>query len=108
MNRVKLIFLDCRYSIHEEQGVVIAKSSFKWMNKTFTTTGVARCNPAIFDKRAGKQLARARAERRAYIIVKEDIIKVLKLLNKSVETFNNSLDFFNNCIQHQDEYIETF
>lgn len=108
MNRIKLTFLDCKYSIHAENGVVIAKSSFNYIGMKFTTTGVARCTPSIFDIHTGKKLARARAERAAYIVVRNKIKETIKAINKSKELFYNSLDFFNDCILHQDNYIETF
>lgn len=108
MKRIKLTFLDCKYSIHEENGVVIAKSSFNYLGMKFTTTGIARCAPDIFDINIGKKLARARAERSAYMIARNKVKEAIESISRSVELFNRSLDFFNDCILHQDNYIETF
>ncbi len=108
MDRIKLVFMDCRYAIHANYGVVIATVKYKFLGKTFSVQGKAKCPPGIFEEMEGKRLARARAERSAYIVARNGIKKMLKNLDKATQIANNSLDFFNNCISHQDSYIYTF
>ena len=108
MDRIKLTFMDCKYAVHEECGVVVATAKFKFMNREFSVQGKAKCLPYIFDERKGKKLARARAERSAYIIARNSIKTLKKNAEKAVSIVNNSLDFFNDCISHQNIYINTF
>lgn len=108
MNRIKLTFTDCKYAVHEECGVVVATAKFKFMNKWFSVQGKAKCLPCMFDEHEGKRLARARAERSAYIIARNSIKALKKDAEKALSIVNTSLDFFNDCISHQDDYIDTF
>ena len=108
MNRIKLTFMDCKYAVHEECGVVVATAKFKVLNEGFSVQGKAKCLPCIFDEHEGKRLARARAERSAYIIARNYLRTMKKNIEKSLSITNISLDFFNDCISHQDDYIDTF
>lgn len=108
MDRIKLTFMDCKYAIHEKCGVIVATAKFKFMNREFSVQGKAKCLPYIFDEHKGKKLARARAERSAYIIARNSIKTLKKNAEKVVSIVNNSLDFFNDCISHQNNYINTF
>lgn len=108
MDRIKLTFMDCKYAIHEKCGVIVATAKFEFMNREFSVQGKAKCPPYIFDERKGKKLARARAERSAYIIARNSIKTLKKNAEKAVSIVNNSLDFFNDCISHQNNYINTF
>ena len=108
MNRIKLTFTDCKCAVHREYGVVVATAKFKFMNKEFSVQGKAKCLPCIFDEHEGKRLARARAERNAYIIARNHLRIMKKSIEKSLSIINSSLDFFNDCISHQDDYIDTF
>lgn len=108
MDRIKLVFMDCKYAVHANYGVVIATVKYKFMGKTFSTQGKSKCPPSIFKEKEGKRLARARAERSAYIIARNSIKGMIKNLNRTIQIANNSLDFFNDCVLHQDNYINTF
>lgn len=108
MDRIKLTFMDCKYAVHEECGVVVATAKFKFLHKEFSVQGKAKCLPCMFDEHEGKRLARARAERSAYIIARNSIKALKKDTEKALRIVNTSLDFFNDCISHQDDYIDTF
>ena len=108
MERIKLTFMDCNYAVHEKCGVVVATAKFKFMNKVFSVQGKAKCLPCIFNEHEGKRLARARAERSAYIIARNSIKALKKDVEKALSIVNTSLDFFNDCITHQDDYINEF
>ena len=108
MDRIKLTFMDCKYAVHEECSVVVATAKFKFMNKEFSVQGKAKCLPCMFDEHEGKRLARARAERSAYIRARQEIKIIKKRIERQLNIVNSSLDFFNDCITHQDDYINEF
>lgn len=108
MSRIKLTFTDCKCAVHRECGVVVATAKFKFMNKEFSVQGKAKCLPWMFDEHEGKRLARARAERGAYIIARSYLKSTRKSTEKILSIIDSSLDFFNDCISHQDNYIDTF
>lgn len=115
MERIKLQFMNCQYITSAEKGVVVArvtfkikKYTFKIKKYTFTTKGVAKCEPSIYDEKIGKRLARARAEKEAYIIARNIINKYHKYLLSILDKVCNSKAFFNSCIDHQKEYINKF
>ena len=108
MNRIKLTFMDCKCAVHRECGAVVATAKFKFMNKEFSVQGKAKCPPCMFDENEGKRLARARAERSAYIMARNYLKSTRKSIEKALSITNTSLDFFNDCISHQNDYIDTF
>lgn len=118
MERIKLVFDKCNYVVKENDGVVIAlitahiskyiRNSCRYIDEVIKVTGVARCHRDNFDETTGKKLARAKAERSAYIKARNILRDELRDINKDVSTFNTSIDFFNECIDHQDDYINEF
>lgn len=118
MERIKLVFKKCDYVVKENDGVVIAlitahfdkyvKGVDRYVGEVIKVTGVARCHRDTFDEATGKKLARAKAERSAYIKARNILRDELRDINKDVSTFNTSIDFFNECIDHQDDYINEF
>jgi hypothetical protein len=118
MERIKLVFKTCDYVVKENDGVVIAlitahidkymKNICEYFDEVIKVTGVARCHRDNFDETTGKKLARAKAERSAYIAARNILRNKLRDINKDISTFNTSIDFFNECIDHQDDYINEF
>ena len=108
MDRIKLTFMDCKYAVHEECGVVVATAKFKIFGEVLTIKGKSMCPPSMFDVNIGKKIARARAERSAYIIARQEIKIIKKRIERQLNIVNSSLDFFNDCITHQDDYINEF
>ena len=118
MERIKLVFKKCDYVVKENDGVVIAlitahfdkyvKGVDRYVMENIKVTGVARCHRDTFDENTGKKLARAKAERSAYIAARNILRNELRDINKGISTFNTSIDFFNECIDHQDDYINEF
>lgn len=118
MERIKLVFVKCDYVVKENDGVVIAlitahidkymKNIGEYFDEVIKVTGVARCHRDNFDETTGKKLARAKAERSAYIAARNIFRNKLRDINKDISTFNASIDFFNECIDHQDDYINEF
>ncbi len=108
MERIKLTFMDCNYAIHKDCGVVVATAKFRIFGEMLTVKGKSMCPPSIFDINIGKKIARARAERSAYIRARQEIKIAKKRMERQLNIVNSSLDFFNDCITHQDEYINEF
>ena len=118
MERIKLVFDKCNYVVKENDGVVVAlitahidkyvKGVDRYVMENIKVTGVARCHRDTFDETTGKKLARAKAERSAYIAARNILRNELRDINKGISTFNTSIDFFNECIDHQDDYINEF
>ena len=118
MERIKLVFKKCDYVVKENDGVVIAlitaridkyvKGVDRYFIEDIKVKGVARCHRDNFDETTGKKLARAKAERSAYIAARNMLYDELRDINKGVSTLNTSIDFFNECIDHQDDYINEF
>ena len=118
MERIKLVFEKCDYVVKENDGVVVAsitahidkyvKGADRYIGEVIKATGVARCYRDSFNEITGKKLARAKAERSAYVKARNILRDELRDINKGVSTFNTSIDFFNECIDHQDDYINEF
>ena len=108
MDRIKLTFMDCKYAVNEKCGVVVATAKFKIFGEVLTVKGKSMCPPSMFDVNIGKKIARARAERSAYIRARQEIKIIKKRIERQLNIVNSSLDFFNDCITHQDDYINEF
>lgn len=118
MERIKLVFEKCDYVVKENDGVVVAlitahinkclTNTCSYLDEVIKVTGVARCHRDNFNEATGKKLARAKAERSAYIAARNILRNKLRDINKDISTFNTSIDFFNECIDHQDDYINEF
>ena len=108
MERIKLTFMDCNYAVHKDCGVVVATAKFKIFGEVLTVKGKSMCPPSMFDINIGKKIARARAERSAYIRARQEIKIIKKRIERQLNIVNSSLDFFNDFISHQDDYIDTF
>lgn len=105
---MKLTFLECKYHVSKENGTVVARAYFSFCGEKFNTIGVARAKKEDFIPIEGKRLARARAEKKAYILVKNCIKDNIKCIEREKEISINSLNFYTQCIEHQNEYIKTF
>ena len=118
MERIKLVFEKCDYVVKENDGVVVAlitaniskciRNTYRYIDEVIKVKGVARCHRDNFNETTGKKLARAKAERSAYIEARNILRDELRDINKDVSIFNTSIDFFNECIDHQNDYINEF
>lgn len=108
MERFKLQFINFNYVVNEKEGVVICicKVKPKEENNVITVTGIARAGKYSFDVNVGKKLARARAEKQAYIEFKNHISNILETYVCVVDKLVHTIDFMSDCIDHQDDYIK--
>lgn len=114
----KLLACDVKYIIKENEGIVVAQAEFRipYMlyhseKHYFTAIGVARVNKKAgdtFDVEKGKRLARAKAEKEAFIQFKLALLEQETKIIKALMKIENSIDRMNTNIQHQNEYIKTF
>ena len=105
MERIKLTFMDCNYAVHKDCGVVVATAKFKIFGEVLTIKGKSMCPPSMFDVNIGKKIARARAERSAYIRARQEIKIIKKHIERQLNIVNSSLYFFHACITHHTNYI---
>lgn len=118
MERIKLVFKTCDYVVNENKNVVtviLTAQLYKYMQNTcilldenIKAVGIARCYRDTFDETIGKKIARARAERNAYIEARNILCDKIRNINKDISILNTSIDFFNECIDNQDDYINEF
>jgi len=76
---------------------------------SFTTVGIARVNKDagdIFDVEKGKRLARAKAEKEAYVKFKLILLKYKEGLSQMSNALEKALDKMKAQIQNQRSYIE--
>lgn len=114
MEKFKLKFGNVKYQVDEVKKVVVARLKTYWNGTNgyynpIHTIGVARCaKDDTFNIKKGKQLARARAEKEAYIQYQN----ILYSLKKRTDDYSASLRYTINCmkdyIQHQKDYIKQF
>ena len=114
----KLKCYDLQYKVNEERGTVTAIESFEtpfpvWLNCSthFTTIGVARVNKEageVFNVETGKKLARAKAEKAAFVEFKLMALKYRKIVMQDLQKTDNTIEKMKDCIQHQNEYIKSF
>ena len=111
--KLKNISID--YKINEEKGIVVAIEKFSTprilSGYGIKTVGVAKVNKEageIFDINVGKKIARAKAEKEAFIKFKLLVLKFKKFLDKTVAKTDNTLSKIDTNILHQKEYIKSF
>lgn len=113
----KLKCINLQYKVNEESGSVTAIEKFcnpLWTRrspKTFTTIGVAKVNKEAgetFNVEIGKKVARAKAEKEAFVQFKLITLDYKKGVQRILQKLDNTVDKMNTCIQHQKEYIKSF
>jgi hypothetical protein len=115
---LKLQYRDITYKVNEEKGVVVALAYLYTplsmevnANQYINTIGIARLNKSTgdtFNIEVGKKIARAKAEKEAFIQFRTI------LLNYEKKVFQTRLDIaeaiitMSSHIEHQKEYIKSF
>ena len=110
----KLRNLKIKFIVKEEEKVVVSLVEMAIVipqtNKTvsiFTCQGLAKCNPDdTFDVVAGKRLARAKAEKKAYFKFSHFLNDMQKKLTLTQAQLEAVIKKNNNCIDHQIAYIK--
>lgn len=103
------------YKVNEAKGTVTAIAKFydykpyDCVNDYFQTVGVAKLKKGDkFDEATGKKIARAKAEKEAFIVFKNRMLNLRKIVSSITNTIDNTIDKMDRCIQHQKEYISKF
>lgn len=115
----KLKCCNIQYKVNEEKGTVTAIEKFevpfplwwKYPSSHFTTIGIAKVNKEAgeeFNAEIGKKLARARAEKEAFVQFKLIALNYRKGAFRELQMVDNIIEKMNDCIQHQKEYIKSF
>lgn len=90
---------------------VVSKRAFCYDTEIFSgvATGVAHCNALDdFNTKTGKQIARAKAEKKAFEYVERRFRKALEILDNRLDEIFSIRTEMNKVIEHQIEYLKTF
>lgn len=115
---LKLQFRDITYKVNEEKGVVVALAYFYTplsmevgANQYINTIGIARLNKSTgdtFNIEVGKKIARAKAEKEAFIQFKTMLLKYEDKLFQARLEMSKAIDTISSHIERQKDYIKSF
>ena len=115
---LKLQYRDITYKVNEEKGVVVALAYFHTPlcmetgdSQCINTIGIARLNKSAgntFNIEVGKKIARAKAEKEAFIQFKKMLLKYEDKLFQVRLDISKVIDTMSSHIEHQKEYIKSF
>lgn len=115
---LKLQFRDITYKVNEEKGVVVALAYFYTplsmevgANQYINTIGIARLNKSTgdtFNIEVGKKIARAKAEKEAFIQFKTMLLNYENKIFQARLDISKVIDTMSSHIEHQKEYIKSF
>lgn len=113
--------LQCRgitYKVNEEKGVVVALANFYTplcidgdTDQYINTIGIARLDKSAgdtFNIEVGKKIARAKAEKEAFIQFRTMLLKYEDKLFQARLEMSKAIDTMSSHIEHQKEYIKSF
>mgnify|MGYP004499981769 FL=1 len=115
---LKLQFRDITYKVNEEKGVVVALAYFRTplsmeagANQCINTIGIARLNKSAgdtFNIEVGKKIARAKAEKEAFIQFRTMLLSYEKKVFQARLNIAEAIITMSSHIEHQKEYIKSF
>lgn len=115
---LKLQFRDITYKVNEEKGVVVALASFYTplcmeadADQYINTVGIARLNKSAgdtFNIEVGKKIARAKAEKEAFIQFRTMLLSYEKKVFQARLDIAEAIITMSSHIEHQKEYIKSF
>lgn len=115
---LKLQFRDITYKVNEKKGVVVALAYFRTplcmeagANQCINTIGIARLNKSAgdtFNIEVGKKIARAKAEKEAFILFKTVLLNYDKKIVQARLDIAEAIITMSSNIEHQKEYIKSF
>ena len=115
---LKLQYRGITYKVNEEKGVVVALAYFRTplcmeagANQCINTIGKAKLNKSAgdtFNIEVGKKIARAKAEKEAFIQFKTMLLKYEDKLFQAYLEMGKAIDTMSSHIEHQKEYIKSF
>lgn len=115
---LKLQFRDITYKVNEEKGVVVALAYFRTplcmeagANQYINTIGIARLSKSegdTFNTEVGKKIARAKAEKEAFIQFRTMLLSYEKKVFQARLDIAEAIITMSSHIEHQKEYIKSF
>lgn len=115
---LKLQFRDITYKVNEEKGVVVALAYFRTplsmeagANQCINTIGKAKLNKSAgdtFNIEVGKKIARAKAEKEAFIQFRTMLLSYEKKVFQAHLDIAEAIITISSHIEHQKEYIKSF
>lgn len=115
---LKLQYRGITYKVNEEKGVVVALEYFHTplsmeagANQCINTIGIARLNMSAgdtFNIEVGKKIARAKAEKEAFIQFKTMLLNYENKIFQAHLDISKVIDTMSSHIEHQKEYIKSF
>ena len=115
---LKLQFRDITYKVNEKKGVVVAQANFHTplsmkadANQCINTIGIARLNKSAgdtFNIEVGKKIARAKAEKEAFIQFRTMLLSYEKKVFQARLDIAEAIITMSSHIEHQKEYIKSF
>lgn len=115
---LKLQYMDISYKVNEEKGVVVALVNFYTplcidvsAEQYINTVGIARLNKSAgdtFNIEVGKKIARAKAEKEAFIQFKTMLLNYENKIFQARLDISKAIDTMSSHIEHQKEYIKSF
>lgn len=115
---LKLQYRGITYKVNEKKGVVVALAYFRTplsmeagANQCINTIGIARLNKSAgdtFNIEVGKKIARAKAEKEAFIQFKKMLLNYENKIFQARLDISRVIDTMSSHIEHQKEYIKSF
>lgn len=109
MRNLKLRHLGYDFKIDEKNKVVVCKATFMMTNsRKIITTGIAQAKNEEFKEEVGKKLAKARAEKEAFVRYAEILREQIRKNTDKLLSLELSLDYTKKYLDRQKTYIKTF
>lgn len=115
---LKLQFRDITYKVNEKKGVVVALAYFRTplsmeanADQYINTIGIARLNKSAgdtFNIEVGKKIARAKAEKEAFIQFRTMLLSYEKKVFQARLDIAEAIITMSSYIEYQKEYIKSF
>lgn len=115
---LKLQFRDITYKVNEKKGIVVALAYFRTplsmeagANQCINTIGIAKLNKSAgdtFNIEVGKKIARAKAEKEAFIQFRTMLLSYEKKVFQARLDIAEAIITMSSHIEHQKEYIKSF
>lgn len=106
--RFKVKSISCKYIVLPQYKTVKAKAEFNFQGKAFKTEGEAIAKNGEFNVETGMRLARARAEKKAYILARNETEKQIRDAINLMNVLTHTSIFLEECRDHQTDYIKSF
>jgi len=108
MENFKMRQLEFSFKVDESNKVVVCNAKFGVPFDQINTVGVAIAKNEDFNLEKGKKLARARAEKNAYVKYNEILTNRIKIISKYKDNLEYTLNKNAEHLQNQKDYIKTF